>query len=260
MQKKPELAVRDQQRFYEEVYERSMDLAGIPRDDDFLYGQVVGEIRRSLGPGASVLDLGCNTGNLSLYMARRGGTVTGIDIARNAVDVAGRSAVHHRIEHAKFLSMDFLVEWSEPQAFDFILCSHVVEHVVDDRAFVAKLAWALKPGGSLVILSPCSKSSLYRLNMLFKGRYEHDESVGHLRRYTKESLSALCAGATLDVYRAVYLDGILRDWFILCKGLQWSHRILSRRYVRSAFNAVDFVLAQFLFPGAVCVHARKPRA
>ena len=244
-------------RFYEESYERDAGIASIPSDDDFVYGQMLRLVRPGLRPSARVLDLGCNNGNLSLYMARRVCRVTGVDLARNAIDAAVRSAKHYGIGNADFRCMDFLAEWDEPNAFDFVLCSHVVEHVPDDASFVRKIAWALKGGGGLVIMAPCDRSSIYRAHVLLKGRLPHDEDVGHLRRYSLRGLSALCQGAGLSVIRRGYLDGPLRDWFILHPRLRRFNRLWAGRYIRSVFNGLDYGLAQFLFPGAVAVHAKK---
>src|ERR1700730_17648635 len=46
---------------------------------------------RRISPGRA-LDLGCGTGNSSIYMAERGWTVTGIDFARPAIERARRKA------------------------------------------------------------------------------------------------------------------------------------------------------------------------
>jgi len=42
----------------------------------------------------------------------------------------------------------------EDACFDAVLCSHVLEHVDDDRAAMAELARVLRPGGWLVVLVP----------------------------------------------------------------------------------------------------------
>jgi len=39
-------------------------------------------------------------------------------------------------------------------AFDLVLCSHVLEHVPDDRAAMGELARVLRPGGLAVVQSP----------------------------------------------------------------------------------------------------------
>lgn len=39
-------------------------------------------------------------------------------------------------------------------AFDLILCSHVLEHVPDDRAAISELRRVLRPGGTALVLTP----------------------------------------------------------------------------------------------------------
>ncbi len=244
--------------FYEKNYARSTAVTAVPLDDNFMYAQVLGQVRPYLRPGLKVLDLGCNDGNLSLYMARAGCEVLGIDLARNAVDTARRSAQAHGIANARFEALDFLQDWREAQAFDFVLCSHVIEHVPQDGEFVQKIFSALKPGGRLVLLTPSQYSSLARASRFFTGRFRHDEDVGHLRRYTRASCEATVRGAGFEIDKCVFLDGMLRDWFILCRPLRVFNRIWSLPIIRTVFNAADRMSARFLFPAAICIHARRP--
>src|SRR6185312_15593777 len=55
---------------------------GWSRDDDFFMSVV------NAAPAASVLDLGCGTGRLTLAMAAAGHTVTGVDPASASLDAA----------------------------------------------------------------------------------------------------------------------------------------------------------------------------
>ena len=41
--------------------------------------------------------------------------------------------------------------------FDFIICSHVLEHVQDDRKAMSELFRVLKPGGEAILQVPTSK-------------------------------------------------------------------------------------------------------
>jgi SAM-dependent methyltransferase len=48
--------------------------------------------RLPIGPGMQVLDVACGTGNLTIPAARKGAVVTGVDIAPNLVEQAGKRA------------------------------------------------------------------------------------------------------------------------------------------------------------------------
>ncbi len=92
--------------------------------------------------------------------------------------------------------------WSEPSAictaeatFDAILYIDVLEHIEDDRGEMARAAARLKPGGTLIVMSPAHP-------VLFT---PFDAAIGHFRRYTRASLRQT-APSTLRVEKLVYLD------------------------------------------------------
>jgi 2-polyprenyl-6-hydroxyphenyl methylase/3-demethylubiquinone-9 3-methyltransferase len=100
--------------------------------------------------GLSAVDVGCGGGLLSEPLARMGATVTGIDAAAEAVEVARR----HADEGG--LAIDYRVETAEGLAasgarFDLVCALEIVEHVADVDAFCAALADLLAPGGTLVM-------------------------------------------------------------------------------------------------------------
>jgi 2-polyprenyl-3-methyl-5-hydroxy-6-metoxy-1,4-benzoquinol methylase len=243
--------------FYNENYARSSKLAHIPLEDDFMYGQMLNLMRPYLAPGRRAFDLGCNNGNLSLYMARKGCDVLGVDLAENAVAVATASAAHHGIPNAEFSALDFLNNWHRDETFDVVLASHVIEHVPDDGALLNKLASILRPDGVLLLFTPIATSSLAIVSTKLTGRFAHDEQVGHLRRYQPRSLAEMVTTSGLEIERMDYLDGPLRDWSLLWKPLEPLNRLWSRRYLRTAFNVADAWLAGFCFPSSIFIAARK---
>jgi SAM-dependent methyltransferase len=88
--------------------------------------------------------------------------------------------------------------------FDMVLCQNVLEHVEDDRAAVATMAAALRPGGRLALLVPAHPRLYGSL----------DRSFGHHRRYTRAGLLELARGADLEV-RELYsfnLLGVVGWW------------------------------------------------
>jgi SAM-dependent methyltransferase len=71
---------------------------------------------------------------------------------------------------------------------DFVLCQNVLEHIDDERASVAAMGAALRPGGRLGILVPAHPRLYGTL----------DETYGHHRRYTRERLGGLVDAAGLE--------------------------------------------------------------
>jgi SAM-dependent methyltransferase len=85
------------------------------------------------------------------------------------------------------------------EAFDTLLYMDVLEHIEDDRAEMARAAAHLKPGGSVVVLSPAHP-------WLFT---PFDRAIGHHRRYTRTTLrDAAPPDAGLELVRLDYLDSV----------------------------------------------------
>lgn len=248
----------DNPKEFYESYRRCTGIVKLIQDDDFMYGPVIKQIQPYLHPGAKVLDLGCNDGILSLYMAMSGCDVLGIDIAPNAIKSAINSRNHHKLYNAQFKSMDFILEWDEPEIFDLVVCNNVVEHVLVDDIFLDKIFFSLKPRGKLVQVGPTSYSSVYNVYKAITGKFPVDEEEGHLRRYTKKSFQTLVKSSGFKIDRMVFLDSILRDWFIVFKPLRPVNRCFYLPIIRNIINDIDYFLANLPFyPGAICIHATR---
>ncbi len=74
----------------------------------------------------------------------------------------------------------------EADAFDLILCSHVLEHVPDDDAAMRELARVLAPGGLAVIQSPVNydePETFEDPSMGPEDRLRYFSQVDHVRVY-----------------------------------------------------------------------------
>jgi ubiquinone/menaquinone biosynthesis C-methylase UbiE len=142
--------------------------------------QIIVDLIRPLGV-RSILDAGCGNGaNLEAIQRQLGITdVTGIDLSENALKIARRrvkgvfKAVN--VEHEKL-----------DRTFDLILTSQVIEHVVDDDAFLAKLR------------AMCER---YVIVATLQGSMRKSEAhIGHVRNYTRRGLEAQMrrAGFTIE--------------------------------------------------------------
>ena len=76
----------------------------------------------------------------------------------------------------------------------------VLEHLEDDGTAARELRRVLRPDGVLIVAVPADPA-------LWSA---HDDAVGHLRRYTEESLRALLTGAGFEIERLWSWNVLLR--------------------------------------------------
>ena len=100
-----------------------------------------------------VLDIGCGTGDLAIWLAERGRTVTGVDFLAAPLEQARAKAAARGVE-VNFLQMDALAVGEIPERFDAATDCGLF-HSFDDSgraAYVAALARLLEPGARLFVL------------------------------------------------------------------------------------------------------------
>jgi 2-polyprenyl-3-methyl-5-hydroxy-6-metoxy-1,4-benzoquinol methylase len=90
--------------------------------------------------GKTILDVGCGSGLYSIYFARAGADVTGIDFSENMIALAEKNARDEKIT-AKFMHQDLLT-FNTDQRFDHLLMIGVFDYVREaDRAtYLSKAA------------------------------------------------------------------------------------------------------------------------
>lgn len=111
--------------------------------------------RLELGPGGRALDLGCGRGRHAHALARQANlSVTGVD-ADAAELAATRDGL--RLMAAK----DWLLVNADARrlpfpdgAFDGVICSEVLEHIIDYDAALAEIARVTRPGGVFALSVP----------------------------------------------------------------------------------------------------------
>lgn len=101
--------------------------------------------------GMKILDVGCGGGLLTEALARRGGSLTGIDAAGEVIAVARAHAADAG------LAIDYEVTTAEdyaeryPARFDCVVCMELIEHVPDPNSLIQACARLSKPGGMLFV-------------------------------------------------------------------------------------------------------------
>jgi len=138
--------------------------------------------RRAPLAGVRVLDVGCGGGILAESMARRGATVTGIDMAEAPLEVARMHLLESGLEvDYRQVPVEQLAE-EMPGAFDVVTCMEMLEHVPDPASVVSACARLVRPGGhvffSTINRNPRSfmlaiVGAEYLLRLLPRGTHEY---------------------------------------------------------------------------------------
>lgn len=181
--------------------------------------------RAEVGPGDSVLDICCGTGDLALELAGRvapGGSVVGCDFSEPMLDLAREKA--SGVEGLRFEWADALELPYDAGRFDAVTVGFGVRNLSDLDAGIAEMSRVLRPGGRLVILEITQPtrpplSTFYRLwfdrAVPILGALAGDPDA---YRYLPESVRGFPAPAAL----AAKLDGAGLDrirWTVLAGGI-----------------------------------------
>lgn len=109
------------------------------------------------GNSNKILDIGSGNGKLAIAMARKGNTVTGLDVSKIAIRTA--QEMHRKIASAlpvEFKFGDARKLPFEDNSFDYITSQDLVEHISEDdfKVHLKEVYRVLKPGGRYVFWTP----------------------------------------------------------------------------------------------------------
>lgn len=155
--------IRNNLAIYDEVAASwwSDDIRWVRTLKNLVPGRLAWFDRHADWAGKTVLDLGCAGGFMAEALAYRGADVTGIDPAAQAIDAARAHAdlSGHDIQY------DVGVGESLPhadEAFDYVVCVDVLEHVQDLDQVLGEVERVLRPGG-LFLFDTINRNPIARL-------------------------------------------------------------------------------------------------
>jgi SAM-dependent methyltransferase len=171
-----------------------------------------------LQAGMRVLDAGCGSGRHLCESFRIPDVdVVGIDLNRDDLGKAkGFISLMAKEKKGCWLlaQADVTKLPFANDSFDVVICSEVLEHIVDSRTAVAELVRVLKPGGDLVVTVP--RFLPERICWAISRAYHH-EPGGHIRIYRKAELMDLLSVAGVNCWRIRYRHGLHSPyWWLKC--------------------------------------------
>lgn len=163
-----------------------------------------------------VLDVGCGNGSqLALPLVRHGFRVTGVDTHAPSIEHARRAA--QDLNGVRFVCGR--VEDLDPELFDIVILSEVLEHVTEPRELLAASLRYLASDGLMILTVPNGfgefeiDSWLFRLlrgqrlvDALAKGNREvmaatDNHADGHVQFFTRRRLRRLFEQCSLAIFR-----------------------------------------------------------
>ncbi|MGO9838329.1 MAG: methyltransferase domain-containing protein [Polyangiaceae bacterium] len=106
---------------------------------------------RAIAGDARIVELGCGTGQMCIFLATADRIVVGADLARASLELGASAARRSRVESLVFIETDLGHAALREAAFDVVYSSGVLHHTPDPRASFAAMARLARPGGIVVL-------------------------------------------------------------------------------------------------------------
>jgi SAM-dependent methyltransferase len=185
-------------------------------------------------PPARVLENGCGLGAYIGPLRRYTPAVHGLEYEFDRAAEAGRRHPPSLVVCAAGERLPY-----PAASFDVIVSNEVIEHVQDDRAAVAEMVRALRPGGRLLLFCPNRWYPVEQHGIYWRGRYHfgniplvnylpnalRNKLAPHVRAYTGRGLRRLFAGLPVRIvaHRRIFggYDNLVRRLGGVGRFIRW---------------------------------------
>ena len=134
-----------------------------------------------------VLEIGCGEGRGIAVLQQKAKSVTAVDKLGSVLETLKK-----KFPSCKFVAMNLPpLKGLEDNTYDVVVSFQVIEHIPNDKLFLAEIHRVLKPGGIALVTTPNRRMSLTR-------------NPWHVREYAPDELRELAA----TVFQYVEMKGI----------------------------------------------------
>jgi len=106
---------------------------------------------RAIPANARIADIGCGTGQMSLYLARADRVIIAADLSRAALALGAAAARRYAVDGVQFVEADLHRPALKRGVFDVVYSSGVLHHTANPRAAFGAVAQLARPGGIVVV-------------------------------------------------------------------------------------------------------------
>lgn len=139
-----------------------------------------------------VLDLGCGGGFFSVWMAKNGAEVWGVDLNSDKIEAAKLYAQNEKLEAKTHFLCDDVCKVKVSQKFDLIIAKDIIEHV-DDELLLKNIRKHSSQDSHLLISTHNSLSLQYVIMSIYYFLFKKGQYLGtdptHVRMYSPTSLT-----------------------------------------------------------------------
>lgn len=140
--------------------------------------------------GKRLLEVGCGIGTDLTRFALGGARVTGVDLARTAIDLANQNLALHGVE-AEELRVGNAEALTDPDSsFDVVYGHGVIQYTADPARLIRECHRVLKPGGTAIFMVYNRISWLNALSKVMKQPLEHEDAPV-LKKFSIAEFTAL---------------------------------------------------------------------
>jgi len=173
--------------------------------------------------GPTILDLCCGFGRITLELARRGFTATGIDISGSYLQTAQEDTSHEGLD-IEFIHKD-VRSFKRKEAFDVAINLYnsfgYFENPKDDLLFLRNAHYSLREGGALII------------DVLGKEIAVRDYTEAEW--FERAGFTVLTESNPVDSWGSVW-----NRWILIKDGKRWEKVFIQRLYAASELRALLF--------------------
>ena len=100
---------------------------------------------------SNILEIGCGTGQMSIFLSRKNRLVIGTDIAKSSLILGNEFKKENNINNIYFLQMNLFNPFIKPNIFDFVISNGCLHHTSDPKKAFVKISKLVKKNGFIII-------------------------------------------------------------------------------------------------------------